>query len=55
MARAIAADNNGFVNFTTYIKEIKKGEQIWFSLSAKSSTGGDFTQIVPVIEYLEVR
>lgn len=55
MARGINADNNSFVEFTTYTKEIKKGEQIWFSLNAKSSTGGDFTQIVPVIEYLEVR
>lgn len=55
MARGISADNNGFIEFTTYTKSIEKDDEIWFVLNPKASSGGDFTQIVPVIEYLEVK
>ena len=55
MARGISADNNGFVEFTTYTKSIEKDDEIWFVLNPKASSGGDFTQIVPIIEYLEVK
>lgn len=55
MARGISSNTNSMIEFSSYTKEIAKGDEVWFTLDAKSSSGGDFTQIVPIIEYIEVK
>jgi len=55
-AKTIAADNNAFITFNEYTKEVAKGDQIIFMLDARNDApAGDFTQIVPVIKYLSVK
>ena len=54
MAKGLSSSTNNTVEFQQYTKNIAKGDEIWFYLDAKTSTGGDFTQIVPRIEYTAV-
>lgn len=53
MARAISS--NDMIQLPEYTKSIEKGDEIWYALNPKASVGGDFTQIVPIIEYIEVK
>lgn len=54
-ALGIASDNNTFATMREATREVSKGDEIRFILDPKANTSCDFTQIVPVIKYLEVR
>lgn len=54
MARGLSSSTNTTIEFQEYTKKIEKGDEIWFYLDPKASTDGDFTQIVPRIEYTAV-
>ena len=54
-ALGIASDNNTFATMREATRDVSKGDEIRFVLDPKANTSCDFTQIVPVIKYLEVR
>ena len=54
-AIGIDAGNNSFVEMREATREISKGDELRFILEPKANVSGDFTQIVPVIKYLEVK
>ena len=51
-ALGIDSGNNGFVNIPETERPVNKGDEIRFTLDPKTSTSGDFTQIIPVITYI---